>query len=326
MKLLILTNNPTRASFRLRIADYLPMLQPAGMDCTVSGMPAGLIERWRLLMSAGRYDAVLIHRKCLNLWDMSVLRRSARKLLFDFDDAIMHSTSRPKSRWTSHYRLFRRTAKRMDVMIAGNDHLADYARRYCSNVFVLPTGLDTKAYQKTPPPKTDDRIRLVWIGSQSTLRYLEQLRPSLEQVGKSHKNVVLRIIADAFFELDNMPVEKCPWSLATEADDLLACDVGLAPLPDDPFARGKCGFKILQYFASGLPVVASPVGVNETFIAESGAGRLASCPNEWIAAIEMLMQSADDRRRMGQRGLAYVQAFDKSVIGERLCNILKSVL
>lgn len=138
---------------------------------------------------------------------MQVLFHYAPTRIFDFDDAIMHSPARPHSDHTSHYRLFRRTAKKMDVMIAGNPTLADYARRYCKEVLVLPTGLDTTAYLKLKAANKDGKIRFVWIGSKSTVKYLSQLRPVFEQIGKTHSNVVLRIIADEFFDLNNMVVE-----------------------------------------------------------------------------------------------------------------------
>ncbi|NLW84497.1 MAG: glycosyltransferase family 4 protein [Phycisphaerae bacterium] len=326
MKILILTNNPSRASFRLRIAAHLDYLRQQGITSEVHVMSSSLRERWRLFKSSSAYDAILIHRKCLNFWDAQVLFHYAPTRIFDFDDAIMHSPACPDSDHTSHYRLFRRTAKKMDVMVAGNPTLADYARRYCKKAIVLPTGLDTTAYLKPKAAPKDGKIRFVWIGSKSTVKYLSQLKPVFEQIGKTHRNVVLRIIADEFFDLNNMEVEKRPWSVQTEVADLLACDVGLSPLPNDRFARGKCGFKMLQYFAAGLPVIASPVGVNETFIHESQAGVLAATSQQWIEAIEHLIANLNHWQQRGEEGRKYVRSFDVSVIGEKLCDIIKSTV
>jgi len=323
MKILILTNNLSRASFRLRIGDYLDELKRQNILCTVSALPKKTTARWRLLKSTREYDALLIHRKCFHLLDAFVLRLYRPALIFfDFDDAIMHSTSCPESDWTSHYRLFRRTARMADVMIAGNETLADYARRYCDNVHVLPTGLDIKAYDGTDVRKPDEKIRLVWIGSKSTLPFLEQLRSVLEKIGAAHKNVVLRIIADVFFDLENMEVEKCPWTIDGHIKDLQECDIGIAPLPDNRFTRGKCAFKMLQYFATGLPVIASPVGVNKTYMEQSGGGMIATTDDEWERAVEILI--ADDvlRGTVGQRGRNYVKQFDCKVIADRLAKIL----
>ncbi len=324
MRMLVLTNNLSRASFRLRIGEYLEELKRRDILCTVSALPKKTAARWRLLKSAREYDALLIHRKCFHLLDAIVLRLYRPALIFfDFDDAIMHSTSCPESDRTSHYRLFRRTARMADVMIAGNETLADYARRYCDDVHVLPTGLDTKAYDGPEVRKPDEKIRLVWIGSKSTLPFLEQMCPVFEEVGAEHRNVVLRIIADAFFDLKNMQVEKCPWSLEGHVKDLQECDIGLSPLPDNRFTRGKCAFKMLQYFATGLPVIASPVGVNRTYMEESGAGLIASGDDEWKSAVQTLISNRIRRETAGARGKDYVQQFDCKTIARRLAGIIK---
>lgn len=326
MKLLIISNNITRSSFRLRVGDYLDFLDKEGIRCNIQQLPRKTLDRWKLFKTSGQYDAVLMQRKCLNFWDAAVLSRFCPKMIFDYDDAIMYSATKPNSKLTNHFRLFKRTAKIMDVMIAGNEYLAGYARRHCKQVHILPTGLDTKAYQVKDLRKKQDEIRLVWIGSQSTLKYLAELRPVLEQIGKTQKNVVLRIVADKFFDLEHMRVQKHVWSLDKEVSDLVECDIGLSPLPDNHFTRGKCGFKILQYFAAGLPVIASPVGVNEKFIQESNAGLCASNISEWKDAIEKMVKSIAVYRQLGQNGKNYVQAYDRSVISKELCSIIKSAV
>lgn len=325
MKLLILVNNPSRASFRLRAMDYLDYFRDEGIDFDVQQLPAGNFERWRLFRSSKCYDAILLHRKCLNYFDAKILFRYARKVIFDHDDAIMYSTSRPDSDRSSHFRLYKRTIQRCDCVIAGNEYLAAHARPFCSNVHILPTGLSVRSYFPKETGRPSETIRLVWIGSESTLRYLEELKPILEEIGQIQRQVVLRIIADKFFDLKNMTVEKYRWSLETQAADLQTCDIGLAPLPDNRFTRGKCGFKILQYFASGLPVIASPVGVNETFIKESGAGMLASTPRQWKEGIESMVNGIEQYRQLGEKGRCYVQAFDESAIAKRFCQIIKSL-
>jgi len=326
MKLLILVNNPKRASFRLRAIDFLDYFHREGIVCEVCNLPQNNFQRWELFKSARNYDAVLLHRKCLNYFDAKVLARHSRKIIFDHDDAIMYSPSRPGSDHTSHSRLYKRTIQMSDCVIAGNDYLAEHARKFCPEVHVVPTGLDTKAFAKEGAQEKHDKIRLVWIGSASTFGYLEELKPILEQVGKANDQVVLRIIADQFFDLQGMSVEKHNWLLETQAADLLAGDVGLAPLPDNRFTRGKCGFKILQYFAAGLPVIASAVGVNEKFIAESQAGILATTDQQWKEAIEKLAADATLRKQMGLKGKQYVQGYDVSVIAEQFCKIIKDTI
>lgn len=322
MNLLIISNNPDRASFRQRIGEYLPCLHDAGIQAEVCQLPTNKLARWRLFTSARRFDAVLLHKKRLNLFDAKLLRHYSKTVLYDFDDAVMYSPTKPDSNRTSHSHLFRRTAKLADVMIAGNEYLAEHARRYCSNVHLLPTGLDTKEFHKTEKTP-QNKIRLVWIGSKTTLAYLSELKAVFEQIGKNDTRVVLRIIADDFFDLDYMTVEKHIWSPDTQCSDLLECDIGLAPLPDNRFTRGKCGFKILQYFAAGLPVIASPVGVNNYFIQKSQAGIIAVTPEQWKNVIMKMVQDTALRKRLGQNARQFVQQYDTAVLAKRFCEIIK---
>jgi len=157
---------------------------------------------------------------------------------------------------------FQRTVKLADMVIAGNSYLAKHARKFNPNVEVFPTGLDTHAYELKAEPTNDAKLRLVWIGSSSTLKYLAGIKPALEEIGSRFDDVVLRIICDDFFDLQKMEVEKCQWSLQKQAVDLATSHIGLAPLPDNKFTQSRFCFKILQYAAVGLPVVASPVGAN----------------------------------------------------------------
>ena len=151
------------------------------MSADVHQLPKNKFSRWTLFKSARNYDAVLLHKKCLNFFDAKILRRYAKKIIYDFDDAIMYSPQKPDSDNTSHFRLFKRTVRLADSVIVGNDYLAEHARRFCSVVHVLPTGLDTKAYLSNTVKENDNKIRLAWIGSQSTLKYLLEICPVLEK-------------------------------------------------------------------------------------------------------------------------------------------------
>jgi glycosyltransferase involved in cell wall biosynthesis len=318
MKLLVLSNNPDRASFRQRIGVYLPRLNAAGMACVVEKFPEGYFARWKLFSRAGEFDAVLLHKKTLNFWDAKILRKHAHKIIYDFDDAVMFSPRKPNTLHSSHRRLFNRTVQLADCVIAGNAWLAEQARPFCRDVHILPTGLDIKKYD-IPKPASDGKIRLVWIGSRATLGYLRTLAPALEQIGQHYPNVVLRIICDTFLDVSKMPVEKHLWSLATEAKDLTACDIGLCPLPDDPFTRGKCGFKILQYFAAGLPAVVSPVGVNVDFVRPGFTGFTAQTKQEWVDTLKKIIENPDLRKTMGQAAKDFSRPFDHEQIAPQFC-------
>jgi glycosyltransferase involved in cell wall biosynthesis len=326
MNVLVLTNNPTNASFRQRIEVHLDTLHENGIDCEVAKLPSGLFERRKLFKRTGGFDCVFLHRKILNLRDAFWLRRHSRKIIYDFDDAVMYSAKKPGSGCLSRRRRFRRSVELADLVIAGNPYLAEHARKLNSRVEVLPTGLDTKAYTVQTKPANDGNIRLVWIGSKSTLPYLAQIKPALEEIGARFDNVILRIICDNFFDLQNVRVEKIQWRKDTEAFDLMASDIGLAPLPDDRFTRGKCGYKILQYQAAGLAVVASPVGVNAEFVCDGVSGFHATNTSQWIDKISELIKNAELRKTMGHEGNGQVQRLDLSIVGKQLCKLMERCL
>lgn len=322
MKLLVIARNPDRASFRQRIAAYLDLLQAKGIHSEVVRLPAGALARQRLFQKAADFDCVFLHKKRLNAFDAFWLRRYGRKIIYDFDDAIMYSDDTPQRDSPTHFKPFRRTVELAHKVVAGNLYLAEHALKFNPNVELLPTGLDTKAYRIETEPRKDDKIRLVWIGSKSTLGYLSEVQSVFEDIGERFGNVVLRIICDEFFDLQNMPVEKHPWSLETQAADLVSSDIGLAPLPENRFTRGKCGFKILQYAAAGLPTIASPVGVNAEYIKHGDTGFHALDSRQWIDGITKLIQNPELREEMGRAARVQVERFDIDVIGEKLYRIL----
>lgn len=283
-----------------------------------------LIGRFRLLKSARNYDAVFLHKRRLNFFNAIILRKYAKHIIYDFDDAVMFDDKKPDKYSLKRQFSFARTVKLADIVLAGNPYLAGKARPYNSNVHILPTGLATNDYCCRLPERTDDLVRLVWIGSQSTIKYLEQLRPDLEEIGKQFDNVVLRIICDTFFDLENMPVEKVDWTLERQGRDLAESDIGLAPLPGDRFTRGKCGFKILQYASAGLPVVASGVGVNAEFVGKGHGGFLAE-DGKWVEPLRRMIESRQLRSEMGLRNKEYVRQFDIDAIGSRLVELIKQL-
>lgn len=325
MKILIITNNPDRASFRQRIEIHLDCLRAEGINCTVCRYPTGPVGRLKLLQLSRDFDAVFLHKKRLNPLDALLLHRYARKVVYDFDDAVMYDDKHPEIPSKKRQMDFQRTAKLADLVIAGNAYLAEHARKFNKNVEVLPTGLDFAAYNVQPTPNNDDKIRLVWIGSEATLPYLKEIKPVLEEIGSHFDNVTLRIICDEFFDLQNMEVEKCPWTHQTEVVNLVSSDIGLAPLPDNPFTRGKCGFKILQYAAAGLPTVASPVGINAELISDGSTGFLAVSSHDWVDCVCRLIRNQTLRQQMGDAARQSVRRFDSKLIAARLAELIRSV-
>ncbi|MBW8034344.1 MAG: glycosyltransferase [Planctomycetes bacterium] len=322
-RVLVISNNPNRASFRQRIGVYIDGLREKGVLVDVVKLPSNQLSRFGIFKNCGDYDAVFVHKKRFNPVDAKVFAYYARKVIYDFDDAIMYDDKRPGRVGGKRGRDFARTAKLSDVVIAGNDYLGEHAAKYTDNIHVLPTGLDVGDYEVESGRGDDGKVRLVWIGSRSTLMYLEWAREALEEVGRRFDNVVLRIICDSFFEMENMEVEKVEWSLERQEQCLCESDIGLAPLPDNEFTRGKCGFKILQYAAAGLPVVASGVGVNREFAKDGVRGFLADSSSQWIEKLSELIENKDLRCQMGDAGREWVKRFDLSVLGEHLGDLIK---
>jgi glycosyltransferase involved in cell wall biosynthesis len=158
------------------------------------------------------------------------------------------------------------------------------------------------------------------------LGYLAELKPVLEEIGSRFDNVVLRIVCDDFFDLRNTPVEKRLWSMETRAIDLATSDIGLAPLPDNRFTRGKCSFKVLEYAAAGLPVVASPIGTNAEYVKDGATGFLVTDTRQWVDRITELIENPNLRKRMGQEGRAHAEKYDVSVIGKQLTDLISKCL
>ncbi|MBN1510261.1 MAG: glycosyltransferase family 4 protein [Sedimentisphaerales bacterium] len=322
LDLLVLTNNSNSASFLYRVEPHLPILTRNGIRTRVEVLPKGSDARRRLFKRSAEFDGVFLHRKVLSLHDALCLRHYARAIVYDLDDAVMYKCSEPSNSGSGRFRRFRRTVKSADLVLVGNPYLAERALRFNCRTTVLPTGVDTQMYQHGDSSRTDGRVRLVWIGSRSTLVHLEAIKPALEQIGRRHPGTQLRLIADSFLDLENMPVEKCVWSKEGHAGPLRSSDIGLAPLSDDAFTRGKCAFKILQYYACGLPVVASPVGVNASYVEDKVTGFWAETQEQWIERAGQLVDDPLLRERMGQKALAKVRDYDAAVIGQKLTDLI----
>ena len=321
-----MTNNPARASFRQRIGVYLDFLHSKSINCEVAKLPPGSLKRRKLFKQAAEFDGVFLHKKGLNFLDAFWLRKYSKKIIYDFDDAIMYNPKTPDQDSLSHFIPFRRTVGLADAVIAGNPYLANHAKRFNPNVEILPTGLDTNAYKLQPRPENNGKIRLVWIGSKSTLQYFAEIRPALEEISSRLDNVVLRIICDDFPDLQNIPIEKRLWSEDTQVTDLATSDIGLAPLPDNRFTKGKCGFKILQYAAVGLPIVASPVGVNAQYIQQDSNGFLAESTSDWVNKICQLIGEPKLRKQMGQSAKEMAQKFDLKTLGPKLAKLIRQCI
>jgi len=189
---------------------------------------------------------------------------------------------------------------------AGNDVLAGVARLTAREVVILPTSIDTSAYQATFAT-ADDPPTIAWIGSPENLIYLEMIRPALARLASRHPALKVRVICSEFPDWPEINVERVVWSSATEAHSLAGAHIGIMPLSDDEWARGKCAFKLLQYMAASLPCVASPVGANTEAVIDGVNGFHARNNDEWEQNLERLIDSAALRARLGAAGHAHVE-------------------
>lgn len=312
MKALALVDAPDHVCCRYRIRTFGPALEAAGWSLRIEGLARGPVARAAQLARAGRFDAVLLQRKLLPGWQFGILRRSARRLLFDFDDAVLYRDSYdPRGpHCPRRAARFARTVRGADGILAGNDFLAACARAAgapADRVRVLPTCIAVEAYT----PKTaagSGGMQLVWVGSSSTLQGLEGRRGLLERLGRAIPGLQLRLICDRFPRFDSLEVVPVSWSAASEAREIAAGDIGISLIPDDLWSRGKCGLKILQYRAAGLPVVADPVGVHPQMIRDGHDGFLPASDDAWEAAIRRLAADPGLRVRMGREARRAVEA------------------
>nr|PZN48520.1 MAG: group 1 glycosyl transferase [Bacteroidota bacterium] len=273
----------------------------------------GFARRVGLLLSASQYDRVFIHREAAPVgppiieWFLAKALR--KKIIYDYDDAIWmtdkinESTLERTLRWRSKVSSICRWSHKVSC---GNEYLRQYALRFNANAILNPTTIDTEGLHnpsvQQPAAKDSHQIVIGWTGSHSTLKYLYLLKDVLLQVQEKFPEASLLVIADRppEFQLPRLIFRE--WSPETEIADLMTADIGIMPLPDDEWSKGKCGFKALQYMALNMPAVASPVGVNTTIIQHMENGCLCRTDDEWLAALEMLIADAELRKRLGRAG------------------------
>ena len=328
LNVLFLVPRLDKASTRYRVLQYLSSLDQAGVEYEIvvlSDQPRNRLSLARRLRAA---DTVFVQKKLFSFLDLFWIRMLARRLVYDFDDSVMYKSGLASSRQqVRQWRRFAATAGKADLIIAGNRYLQQQALSCNREVRLLPTVLDMDRY--TPREEGEDKkheVVLGWIGSRGTLRYLQDIAPALEELGQHWPELKLKIVANDFFDLEHLEVIKKPWSSEEEIADLHSFDIGLMPLADDVWTRGKCGFKLLQCMAVGLPVVCSPVGVNAEIVTEGREGFQATTQAEWVVKLSTLISDAKLRREMGLHARRLVeQEYSLAANGPLFVEYLKTV-
>ncbi len=285
MRILFLTHRADTPSTRYRVTPFVDRLRRAGHDARVREYRGGLFSLPSLFRAVRESDALVLQKRLPPRWVTHALRKRAKRFIYDFDDAVYLKREGAAPSPTRERR-FEAVLAAADAVVAGNAHLAARARR----ATVIPTVLDPARYEAAPRTPHDGVVA-GWIGAGGNLPYLESLLPRLRSLP-----VRFRVVCDRFPE----GVEKIPWSEAGEAEAVAGMDIGLAPMPDDEWTRGKCGTRILQYFAAGVPVVADDVGAHRELVGDGGC--LVSSPEAWAARVGDLAADSERRRRMGEQG------------------------
>ncbi len=323
--------DPTVPSFRLRMTALRPILECGGFQTRVVTLGHG--REWlrvARLASAWRASDVLVFQQVkLLAGERAFVGRRCRTWVFDVDDAIMFRRPRrpgdPSSTAAWRQRRFRRMAERCRLVVAGSNSLAEIMGDAARRVVILPTPVDLAAYPVAPLAPAE-RLRLAWIGWGSNLRYLEAVAPALRRLGEGGVAYEVHIISDRLPDMPDVPCRLVRWSEATEGAALAECDVGLAPLADDLWTRGKAGYRCIQYAAAGLPSVVSPVGANREVVRDGETGLWASTPEEWHAAIRCLALDLELRRRLGAAARARAADYDIGRFGANYASHLAEIL
>lgn len=338
------------AGQRFRMEQWAPLLAAEGIEVTHSpfldpraldvlyrtghagakarAVLAGYLRRMLELAAYSRFDVLFVYREAALLgtaWIESLAARR-RPLVFDFDDAIYLPATSDANR---AFGFLKRSSKvpalcrLARAVTVGNEVLAQYARHYSAHVEVVPTTIDTDAYRPDPRPP-NPRPVVGWTGSTTTAAYLTRMGPVLRRLRETCE-FELRVVG-ADVRIEGIDVRCVPWSAATETDDIRGMDVGLMPLTDDPWSRGKCALKALQYMALGIPPVVSPVGVNAQVVSDGVNGFHAVSDEDWVRAIARLLSDADLRRRMGDAARRTVESgYAARVHAPRLGALLRQV-
>lgn len=301
--LAVISSDPDGPVVRHRWAAYERHLAGAGIAMEIVPWRKGLGPRRAALRRASQADGVVLSSRLVNLFDLTRLRRRARRLAFDFDDALPFRDSRRGATPSrTRGRRFRAIVGAADRVFAGNGFLAALARAEGADPVVLPTTVSVPAGPPAAEPNGDLAI-IGWIGSEATLPYLEARALVLSALVAAGRRFRLRVIADKEPVFPpGIPVETVPWALDTWEAHLVGTNFGVAPLPDDPWTQGKCGLKVLQMLALGRPVVASAVGVQVDQVVHGETGYVADSREAFLDGIVKLMEDPERRRAMGAAG------------------------
>ena len=303
----------TEAGHHYRVQSFLSattwtiLYKPGHQVRKAAGILAGFVRRAAVLLAARRYDYVFIHRETSPIgppiFEWLIAKVLGKKIIYDFDDAIwLPNTSEANKlvagmKWSHKVGTICRWAYKVSC---GNEYLREYARQFNARVIVNPTTIDTvHLHNQVHDQRAQEKIIIGWTGTHSTLKYLHQVVPVLSKL-EQELDFEFRVISNQPPDLPLHSLVYIPWHKETEITDLLTFHVGLMPLENDPWAKGKCAFKALQYMALGIPAVVSPVGMNTEVVENGVNGYVCADATQWETALRELLQNQALRATLGR--------------------------
>ncbi|MCS6821371.1 MAG: glycosyltransferase family 4 protein [Microscillaceae bacterium] len=272
------------------------------------GILRGFLRRFFILLRMYQYDFIFIHREASPIlypfFELIIAKIFKKKIIFDFDDAIWLPNTSQENRLVAGIKFHQKTnliCKWAYKISAGNDYLCEYAKKFNQNVILNPTTIDTENLHNPAlfQVKKLEKIVIGWTGTHSTIVYLNGIVPILQNLEQKFDFYFL-VISNQQPSFQLKSLRYVAWQKETEIPDLMQIDIGIMPLTDDAWAKGKCGFKALQYMALGIPALVSPVGVNQKIVDNGINGFWCSTAEEWLNALTLLLENSELRQNMGK--------------------------
>lgn len=323
MRVLALTfGDEHQASSKYRVFQYVQPLREFGI--TLEPMPANAFKEWRKI---SQHDAVLVQKKLFRSGRVRHLRRQVRRLIYDVDDAIWHPHGKEHSFFTNLRNAWRLKAivRAADLCIVANKVLAEHLRRLTPNVSILPLALDGRRWQPRPVAESSAFVRVGWAGHPVNLPYLEAIEPALAQAQMDNPNVEFAVFCGKQPRFRKLKYRHIRFEPDTEMEAIRSFDVGILPLPPGPFAAGKSPLKGLQYMATAIPTVVTPVGATRDMFVEGETALFAKTPDEWHSAISRLAGDGAFRMEMGRKArTAFERTSELAQTVPRFARLLQS--
>ena len=322
-KILILTKGLQASSSRERALVYGDLIRKDKVNYHHLGLSKRPLNYLKAIIKAPSFDIIFLQRKLVPRFFFKILRILSKKIIYDFDDAIFLDSN---GKISNHkLKKFSYICSNSDLIFAGNNFLKNYANKFNKNTFLIPTCLDISKY-KLSVRKDKDFFDLVWIGSNSTSKYLIEIIPLLERANKKLKDLRLINISNVLLKSKFIPIKNILWSEQDQYRELKSAKLGLAPLDSSNWSKGKCAFKVLQYASAGIPIISSNVGVNSILIKQFDAGLLVKKENDWIKHIQKLRSNQNLYKIYKKNAERMSKLFDLSVNYKKMKKIVKDTL